>query len=419
MSRDKADRLVIDARNFGLVLLLALFLGNDLLIKYVSPVWGYFDELFAALAIPVVLFSLRKTGSRLRNDHSTVLTIFFLALFALCGFVGTFVNRYMPAVNTMLDLFALVKYFLAVTAARLLFRGFDMDGAARAIWNTLRPVTAALFVFAMADVLTGAISHGEVRLGVLHSVKLIFSIYTILAEITVLMAAVYVRLYQYYGRRVLPYLIMTLAVMASTLRYKAFGAAIMIVFIYLTICRRRRNPGVLAWTVLIAVMAAATVGQFIEYYANTTFTTPRDVLQSTALQIAREYFPFGTGFATFATAFSVTPYSPVYYIYHIDAVWGLSPTYYAFITDTFWPMLLAETGVLGLGFYIAALAGHVRRVLRIGRVNACGYASALVLLGYFFIASSSETAFASSYAAGFGMWIGVQLEDADRRRRMT
>ena len=82
-------------------------------------------------------------------------------------------------------------------------------------------------------------------------------------------------------------------------------------------------------------------------------------------------------------------------------------------------MLLAETGVLGLGFYIAALAGHVRRVLRIGRVNACGYASALVLLGYLFIASSSETAFASSYAVGFGMWIGLQLEDADRRRQMT
>ena len=419
MSRDKADRLVIYARNAGLVLLLALFLGNDLLDQYVSPMWGYFDELFAASAIPLVLFSLRKTGSRLRSDHSRVLTIVFLALFALCGLVGTVVNRYMPAVNTVLDLFALVKFFLGVSAVRMLFRGFDMDRAARAVWNAFRPVTAVLFVFAMFDVLTGAISHGEVRLGVLHSVKLVFSVYTILAEIMVLMAAVYVRLYQYCGRRVLPYLLMTLAIMASTLRYKAFGAVIMIVFIYLTICVRRRNPGVLAWSVLIVVMVAATARQFIAYYANTTFTTPRDILQSTALLIARDYFPFGAGFATFATAFSVTPYSPVYYIYHIDAVWGLSPTYYAFIADTFWPMLLAETGVLGLGFYIAALAGHVRRVLRIGRVNACGYASALVLLGYLFIASSSETAFASSYAVGFGMWIGLQLEDADRRRQMT
>ncbi len=63
------------------------------------------------------------------------------------------------------------------------------------------------------------------------------------------------------------------------------------------------------------------------------------------------YIPFGSGLGTFGTEATRQYYSPLYYKYGINEVWGCAPedagTAFSFIADTFFPVL-AEFGICGV-----------------------------------------------------------------------
>lgn len=95
----------------------------------------------------------------------------------------------------------------------------------------------------------------------------------------------------------------------------------------------------------------------------------RLILFQTSLQIARDYFPFGTGLGTFGGWASRLFYSPVYHQYGLDKVFGLTSELTSgqdFVMDTHWPYVLGETGILGFFFYLLVLyyiVSSVRRLL--------------------------------------------------------
>ncbi len=80
-------------------------------------------------------------------------------------------------------------------------------------------------------------------------------------------------------------------------------------------------------------------------------TQARNVLYSTSLRIARDYFPFGSGLGTFGGWISALYYSPLYAKYGIDSIYGLEKGG-EFITDTFWPYLTAQFGIFGIICYV-------------------------------------------------------------------
>ncbi len=85
------------------------------------------------------------------------------------------------------------------------------------------------------------------------------------------------------------------------------------------------------------------------YYEN-----PRIALYYVAIKIGIAEFPLGVGFGRYASTASVIWYSPVYYEYGLNNVFGLGVNesiYGTFLTDTYWPSILGETGVLGLILY--------------------------------------------------------------------
>lgn len=83
----------------------------------------------------------------------------------------------------------------------------------------------------------------------------------------------------------------------------------------------------------------------------------RVVLSYTSLEIMKEKFPIGVGHGMFASPISRQTFSPVYYDYQIDHVYGLSFDRDGglFMCDTFWPMIFGETGVLGTIIYLLIL----------------------------------------------------------------
>ena len=77
----------------------------------------------------------------------------------------------------------------------------------------------------------------------------------------------------------------------------------------------------------------------------------RFVLYSKSILILKDYFPFGSGFGSYATYASGLYYSDIYSQYGIDNVWGISKKFYSFIADTYYPSL-AQFGITGVLLYI-------------------------------------------------------------------
>ncbi|HYI67289.1 MAG TPA: hypothetical protein VEW95_10220 [Candidatus Limnocylindrales bacterium] len=75
---------------------------------------------------------------------------------------------------------------------------------------------------------------------------------------------------------------------------------------------------------------------------------PRTALYVGAVAVARDHVPLGAGLGRFGSHLSRADYSPVYAEYGLDRIHLLGPDQPSAVTDTYWPMVLGETGLLGL-----------------------------------------------------------------------
>jgi hypothetical protein len=130
--------------------------------------------------------------------------------------------------------------------------------------------------------------------------------------------------------------------------------------------------------------------------------------------VAWDHFPFGSGWATFGSAFSAEPYSPVYGMYRMAGIWGLSPDYPAFVSDTYWPMVLGQTGFFGFAGLLLALTVFVKKVLKMKDMRA-SFASGLLVLAQLLISSTSESALVNPLAVPMAFWLGLLLAEYRNR----
>lgn len=392
----------------GIFLLIAgLFLFQDKLQDWWMP-FQYFDEGFAMLAVP--LFVLRTAQKRTSLAYSKRFIVFLLLLtvFWLFGWAGYFRYQYQPLAEAVKDSYVNLKFFLATAAAFLIFADGETDfrSLKNTLWPVLRWITVALFVICVVDLFFGVFS-SEFR-GSLRAVKLYYSAYTYLVAHCILMSAMFLWYYDDQEKKIIPYLLMLAFIVYCTRRVKGFGAIACIVPIYLFILRRQRHLSRKVKIFLVCAMSlagAAGLYQLVSYYFVMGTESARAMLTLASPFVAWDHFPTGSGWATFGSAFSADPYSPVYGMYRMAGIWGISPSYPAFVSDTYWPMLLAETGYFGFASFLGALVLFVKLVIP-SRKQRPAYASVLMVLLYLLISSTSESSLASPMAVPMAFWIG-------------
>lgn len=123
----------------------------------------------------------------------------------------------------------------------------------------------------------------------------------------------------------------------------------------------------------------------------------RPLTYETGMEIMfKDYIPFGSGLGSFGTAAAAKEYSPLYYDYKLDMVWGLTPENPMFLADAFYPTL-AEYGIVGLFFF---LWFWKRRLWECNKIpNIVYYRMALMAI----LALALESTADSSYLSGKGM----------------
>ncbi len=159
-----------------------------------------------------------------------------------------------------------------------------------------------------------------------------------------------------------------------SLRLKGFLSLVAVALIIALVQGLMHNRGavvVLLIGSLLLVGAYSVEGNVIDKQISTyasSETSARARLYTTGEQIAIDNFPLGAGFGRFASYASRIYYSPVYYQYELNSVFGLSRKFPNFIDDTSWPAVIGETGLAGFLVYlvgivllIGAIIGRLRK----------------------------------------------------------
>lgn len=121
----------------------------------------------------------------------------------------------------------------------------------------------------------------------------------------------------------------------------------------------------------------------------------RPATYATSLKILVDYFPFGSGLGSFATNAAWKFYSPIYYKYELNTIWGLDPGG-GFICDAFYPTL-AEFGIFGIFLFLIFWKRRIREIQRLSDLRS--YRVALMAI----LALALESTADSSYLSGKGM----------------
>lgn len=408
-----------DIRNIFLIcLIIFIFVFQNPLQQW-KDVFRYADEGFALLVIPVFLICIIRGKFRITWTKKSIAFAVLLLIFWLSGWFGYIVYHYQPFINTAKDAFVNLKFFMAAGVSFLIFAGDGVASACvkKAVWYVVNFIAAFLFVLCIADLVFGFFD-SDIR-GGLRAVRLFYSSYTALAGSCVFLSGICIWFYSEKKKKILLPLAMLAFVLLSTRRVKAFGAIACMILLYLFVLRdREKKTGkkVMIFSAVIFVSAAAAaIYQILSYYYFMGVESARAVLTIGAPFIAADHFPFGTGWGTYGSAFSTDPYSPVYGMYRMAGVWGLSPDYAVFVSDTFWPMVMGQCGYFGFAALLGVLFLFVRKVFSL-KEQKSDFASALFLVLYLFISSTSESAFANPVSVPLACWLGFIFAQNRYRR---
>ena len=388
------------------VCLLYQFIFQDWLQRMMPP-FQYFDEMFAASSIPIAMW--RGRGLKLRIIKNSFLLP--LVIFMAAGLAGSLINRFQPAGNTMSDLFLNLKFWLAIYVGYHVFGGMNLGIYADRIYRHCSFIVFIYISFFLIALIATIFSiewvsvFSDRRYG-FNSIVLFYSHPSMLSASCLFLLSVVFALKGHISKG--SWCIAVLIFFAvGSLRTKdiAACASFFTLYVFIFIFKRKFT---LKYILILLPLIILIGWHQIEFYFVEIEMSARNQLTVRSFNIARDFFPFGTGFATYGSAFSTNPYSPVYWMYSLNTVHGLMPYSHSFVSDTFWPMILGQTGFIGLAAYVVLFYRLFRRIQTID-YNSYLYVSALFIFFYMAISSTSSSAFVHYSAVSFAFITGVLL----------
>lgn len=168
-----------------------------------------------------------------------------------------------------------------------------------------------------------------------------------------------------------------------------------------------------------AVVIFFTWTKFNAYYVEGMQQSAERMARPMSYKVARriifhDYIPFGSGLGSFGTAAAAKEYSPIYYKYHMDDIWGLDPENPMFLADAFYPTL-AEFGMFGLFFFLWFWARRLKEANAIPDI--VHYRMALMAILALALESTADTSYLSGRGMGYFMILAICLNSGLKRRR--
>lgn len=381
-----------------------IFLLIFLLFVFENPLeslwkgFGYYDELVAAFAIPLLLIKFK------RYSINTIKIVFLLLIFVVIGLIGNIFSSIQPLSVAIKDILLNTKFWLAMIVGEYFGRKYSVKKHACFIARTTSVLVFLFFILIILDNLFDLFT--PIYRNQFRSSHLFYYHPTHFAAICVFFVVV---LFSVWSKKKTPLVILLLLLMlCSTLRSKAIAAAVAIILIYYWSQKKNHKFKVRDVLLLIPLFVAIGWEQIYWYFFSAIkLDSARNLLLIYSIRIANDYFPFGAGFGTYASYLSGVFYSPIYDIYGLSSVNGLTRMDHSYMSDSFWPMILGQNGYFGLIIFLVILYIWIKAISCMRKYDKSFYVAGLVGASYLFISSMAESSFVNPITIPIAIWIGL------------
>ena len=352
----------------------------------------YTDEIITLLLGFYLIFAILM--NKYRPSKYEKKALFFTILFYVFGLCATLIHNYQNDIRygAVSGLFSIKVFICFFGASAYLQKNKitkrNLYWLLRIVETPLLPIAILLII----DQFVGIFPHGSIRIGRLECSLFIFTHSTELAGFAIcsFLLTYFIRQILFLKKQyILNYLPAFIIIVISG-RYKALGFIAFFAFVEMTLPFIKKFK--LRYLVIgIPPAFLVAYDQIITYLGDSS--TARAILYKNSFLIAKDYFPFGTGFGTYGTEYSRARYSIVYRMYNMQNTYGLSPRTPYFICDTMWPAVLGETGILGFIAIVGILYNIIKAIRESGISNKNILFILYALLIYLLIESVAETIF--------------------------
>ena len=375
-------------------------------LSNISSLFSYIDEAPLLIFCGISFFKILRRGRVSINKENRGYYI-AIALFVATGHLGNVIYHYQTWNLVFIDLLTNLKFFGAIAFFSLYIRQSTLKS--KYLVDIAKLLTILLTLLFMVDRFLN-IFPAEYRYGI-KSTVLFYGHPTYFAGICAFLIAV-MTIYHVNKYRV--YILMDLVMMVFTLRSKAIVSAIVYILLYIIV--KKLHGKLKVWQIVIVgiIGVACAWSQIYFYFINLRGQSARSVMLLTSFLVMRDYFPIGTGFATYASHSAAVNYSPVYSKYGFELMYELrNSTEGTFFDDQFWPIIFGQTGVIGTICYIYILVFLFKRIQKLYKTNADAYMGGLFVFIYLLISSIAEPAFNNSVAIPLAMAIVIAMKKAN------
>lgn len=303
---------------------------------------SYFDEILSIVAIVYLLYLALKDELS-RFDSVSIFMLMVVIFFGLCSNVMSGISR--SPLSVIVDVIAETKILWVYFAAKYYFRGKTAKNfsvsliSISKIYIVIGFICSAISQFVNIG-MTESERYGIQGFSFIFPFSFQFLAVTLLALSTLLVSEANNRQRYYF----LGSISLMLATKSAPL---LFGMMFLVLLVYFY-RYKKLNPFVVA-LLFFGVIAVGSY-QIQTYLMNAN--APRYLFFLHGAELANDYFPFGTGFATFGSDQAARSYSPLYYQFGFSHLFGLNPEDGSFLSDTFWPMALGQFGWFGFALFI-------------------------------------------------------------------
>ncbi|EKN05753.1 hypothetical protein [Parabacteroides johnsonii] len=218
--------------------------------------------------------------------------------------------------------------------------------------------------------------------------------------------------------------ILLMAVAICSGRSKAYGffiiCATMVWFMKPTFKWKLNLKNILAFLALTVVVLIFTYKKIDAYFIGgggyvadneeVKETIARAAFYVNSIDILKDYFPFGSGYASYGTFASGNYYSDIYVQYGMDGIYGLVKNDCPFVADTYYPAL-AQFGVVGVFLFFLFWGYLGVKSLKYYRVAHKEALMVMMIVIFFVIESIADATITSNRGVFVMMLLGLLFSD--------
>lgn len=377
--------------------------------EMVYTVINYFDEAYIIL---LWFSALVKNDGKIYLDRDDKRLIFLSFIFVILGLVSNFSNDYQAFGYAISDVFICTKFSLVYLGIRQYVRSRrENEAIVLSLYKFCRIFVLVCFVLSIINIVLPIFPVGEFRY-FMNTISLFFPHATCLAIASIsAVCVIIVKQSILQDKKDMLYIVLGLAVTCFTVRSKAIAGTLCVFFIYLYFINFKIKNKLVAGVSALAIGIVTGYDQIVFYFgghSNYDLNFVRERLLLDSGKIANRFFPLGSGFGTFASNIAAEHWSALYNEYNY--------VYGPFLSDSFWPIVVAQTGWIGLIVFIFIIITYLLRTVKLQTVNIYLFWAGLSILCYELICSVGESAFFNPAVCPLFMLMGLIVNQGELLR---